>query len=465
MENNQNPLKDLASCLKQAGEIVEKLNDDATSSSNSDALKSTTSSVSSVVDRARSLIKASSSKGCFSRLKGKERLRALNVAAPSKKAKPVDKTFEFVLVTYEDEEGDGESFVLEDDSIKLRGFVNLDSFMGEAQIRNRLEEAIQLKYPTVLGQDIEFMKAIRQKLTKPVASEFTFKEIKLLAGQGSLYIKIKGGFECLIEGEEKIHESKDDNPVDLKESISTNIQANPTEIPGNDDLYVLDPVHTSSCPTDQLVSSIAQKGLSDPVEILRFLQQELVKGRAMDAQSESEESSGKTNAICVDRQRILETTFTEFESIDDFNLTFEVDFMGEMARDLGGPRKEWIRLMNIEIKDKYFDKGLREQLSSDYYHVGTMIGIALLQNGQLPCYMPLDVIDNLITSTSDKCISNIQRGLDVFGLTKIMRKFPILLHLLRPSNHSLTPTIIIRLLKPSFSEEGTLDLYCINLSL
>ena len=128
--------------------------------------------------------------------------------------------------------------------------------------------------------------------------------------------------------------------------------------------------------------------------------------------------------------------------------------MGELTHDLGGPRKEWIRLMNMAIKDKYFNKGLREHLADEYCYVGVMMGIALLQNGQLPCYMPLNAIDKLTTVTS-KCISNIQTGLDVFGLAKIMRKFPILLHLLRPTNHRLTPKNLIRLLQPTFSEEGT----------
>ena len=52
-------------------------------------------------------------------------------------------------------------------------------------------------------------------------------------------------------------------------------------------------------------------------------------------------------------------------------------------------------------------------------------------------------------------VSNIQRGLDVFGLTKIMRNFPILLHLLRPTSHKLTPKVLLNLLTPMFSEEGS----------
>ena len=174
----------------------------------------------------------------------------------------------------------------------------------------------------------------------------------------------------------------------------------------------------------------------------------------MDVECESIENKGDTNSICVDRQRILYTTFTEFEPIDDFSITFEVDFMGELAHGLGGPRKEWIRLMNMAIKDKYFEKGLREHLADDYYHVGITMGIALLQHGQLPCYMPPDIIEKLVMETNNKCITNIKRGLDVFGLAKIMREFPIILHLLRPNNHRLKPKILIRLLQPNFSDEG-----------
>ena len=116
----------------------------------------------------------------------------------------------------------------------------------------------------------------------------------------------------------------------------------------------------------------------------------------MNVADNSSPPEGETNYITVDRSNILKTTFTEFESIDDFCKTFEVDFMGEETTDLGGPRKEWIRLMNHAMKEKYFANGLREFLSDEYYFIGVMMGIALLQNGQLPCFLPLDVIDRLV---------------------------------------------------------------------
>ena len=74
-------------------------------------------------------------------------------------------------------------------------------------------------------------------------------------------------------------------------------------------------------------------------------------------------------------------------------VTFEVDFMEEKVRDFGGPRKEWIRHMNFAIKEKYFDQGLREHISDDYFCVGIMMDIVLLQNGQLTTFLPVNFIE------------------------------------------------------------------------
>lgn len=111
--------------------------------------------------------------------------------------------------------------------------------------------------------------------------------------------------------------------------------------------------------------------------------------------------------------------------------------------------------MNLAIKEKYFDHGLRQYLADDYYYVGIMMGIALLQNGQLPTFLPLNLIEELVKSTSECCILNLQRGLDVFGLLKIFQKVPVLLHLLRPTTHKLAARMLLHLLSPKFSEEGS----------
>lgn len=48
----------------------------------------------------------------------------------------------------------------------------------------------------------------------------------------------------------------------------------------------------------------------------------------------------------------------------------------EVARDFGGPRKEFFRLVLSEIKKKYFHQGVRELLPDNYYMVGLILGKA-----------------------------------------------------------------------------------------
>lgn len=53
------------------------------------------------------------------------------------------------------------------------------SMMTETYIRKILAELIQVRYPSVQGQDFEFLKANTRKLAKPVnGGEFAFKEMR-----------------------------------------------------------------------------------------------------------------------------------------------------------------------------------------------------------------------------------------------------------------------------------------------
>ena len=107
---------------------------------------------------------------------------------------------------------------------------------------------------------------------------------------------------------------------------------------------------------NSIISHAKAQGLSDPVEVLKFLQKEIVTGRQLAVMNCDETIEGETNYITVGRDRILETTFSELRYITNYRLTFQVDFMGEECVDQGGPRKEWIRLMNQAIKEKYLTK-------------------------------------------------------------------------------------------------------------
>ena len=414
------------------------------------------------------MLRESSSSGLYRRLNRNERLRAASPyqqsrqtsAKPAKeKAKKEKKAIEFALVRCWDDDED-EPHHLKWDSVIASGMLMLNDNDDDKAIRYSLKESLAAKMPSLGDNDFDFVKVRHKTITMlglGPGTEFNYAVVKKMAGQGLLYVKVKQGYEFLYDPD------NDSDAILLKSYMEPEIQIVSETKAADTRLAVVPPVTTallaetkdelnnhdesSVDAADALLNEISTQGLSDPVEILRFLQKNIVEGRELDVGDTSDTPEGETNYICVNRHDILTSTFSELEAIQNFHITFKVDCFGEMARDMGGPRKEWIRLMNAAIKEKYFDRGVREYLADDYYYVGIMVGIALLQNGQLPAFMPADVIDNLVSSqTGNPCIVNLQRGLNVFGLARIMQKFPILLHLLRPNNLKLAAKMVLKLL-------------------
>ena len=218
--------------------------------------------------------------------------------------------------------------------------------------------------------------------------------------------------------------------------------------------------HPIQCPfdTNDIISNAKSQNLQDPVELLRFLQERIVRGRQLDMTSCEGTCDGETNFITIDRDKVLETTFSELEFVDDYKLTFKVDFMGEESVDLGGPRREWIRLVNREMKAKYFDNGLRQYLSQGYFYVGIMIAVAMLQNGPLPAFIEDHVLQEILSTdkTLDPCVSEIKAGLEKLGMLSALQQPPTLIYLLRPGSQlKIVVPRLLQLLKANFSEEGS----------
>ena len=90
----------------------------------------------------------------------------------------------------------------------LRGIVEIDPMSKEAEIREKIGNCLRLKYRIVTNSDFQFLRATRRKLSKPVnCGGFDFKQIKILAGQGSIYLKLKDWLYCMINED---HNSDDD---------------------------------------------------------------------------------------------------------------------------------------------------------------------------------------------------------------------------------------------------------------
>ena len=160
-------LRNLADSLGECSRLVSQVLASGSSSANwnvTDSVThgvsgnnfSSTSNVSSAVERARSMLQRSRRTGLCSRLRQRERLRAAspstvpsNSGAKKQKTTPEQpKPFEFALMHVEDDDEE-ENLSINHDNILLREFVNLVSTDGEAEIRSKIGDAIRLKYPLV----------------------------------------------------------------------------------------------------------------------------------------------------------------------------------------------------------------------------------------------------------------------------------------------------------------------------
>ena len=101
---------------------------------------------------------------------------------------------------------------------------------------------------------------------------------------------------------------------------------------------------------------------------------------------------------------------------------------------------------------KYFDNGLRN-LADECFFVGIMVAIAL---GQLLAYMPEATIQSIFGSNDTcPCILRLPEGSHVFYLDILRKEFPVLQHFFHPNLMSLNAKMILQILKPNFSPDGS----------
>ena len=91
----------------------------------------------------------------------------------------------------------------------LRGLIQLSPESSEADIRRKLGEVTRVKFPTVTDSCFVFVRAIRRKLSIPVTCDsFAYKQLKVVAGQGAIYVRLKPGLECLLENNDSSDDGK-----------------------------------------------------------------------------------------------------------------------------------------------------------------------------------------------------------------------------------------------------------------
>ena len=528
-------LRRLSNCLSQASQVVQELAAnsgrnvvaDATVGETSISTNTSITTVGHAVSRARAMMRQSTTRGLYSRLNSRERLRASSSSnsAPvkSKRAKvESNKVFEFVLLRLDDEDDEelnsdsvhSDSWMLTDESTVLRGFVTLSSEDNEEAIRKALSDAIQMKYPAVASNDLVFLKANRRRITQPVnCHEYSFKQVKSLAGQGAIYLRLKHGFGFLLDNQGSDNSNLKDNDVsnhtERSMPISTlqppqrpqegsnhtqssplsilqgsQVSSNhtqsrpvstlqPTEGPpadlsdqsflitgqSNENLNAITVVSFANleAAVAECISICKKDNVCNPVEILRCAQKLIVQGRPLDVNSPDQPLDGETNFVSIDRFNILESAMEEFKDLQNPRLTLEVSFYGEQAHDAGGPRKEFFRLCLKEIQQKLFENGLRELMAEEYEFAGTIMALSILQNGPTPRFIPEEILQEIFSKDPARpCIAELRKGFMKLGLYEVATSLPVFLYLLRANESSqLSRRQLILLLRPSFSEEGT----------
>ena len=501
---DEEKLKKAAGLLKEVSDMLMTVRtltstSSRTDSSDSSAVRSAiTTPIAETLSRARSMMNTSSSRGLYRRLNRNERLRATAESATKNKTAKTTKNvkkrpFEFALLRAISGESDEEDEIetLKKERIVERGMVILNEDDSESCVREKIVSSLKSEYVLLGPNDFDFVKVTQKKISVlrlAEGTEYNYSVVNKLAGQGLLYIRMKQAYNFVLNESDSGKDQSDWIDQDLLEShrpvqrpISTSTCHDHTgEFPITSITTSNQQTEESTVTTDsqryealtsqtdkkisgffyKIISEFPAGSITEPNEMLRYLQSKIVQGRPLDVIDDATEHVGDTNFMAVDRDNILETTFDELRSVENPRITFQVEFYGEQAEDIGGPRKEWIRLCNQNIKTTYFDHGLKEHLADDYYFVRQMDAIALLQNGQAPKYFSEELLNDIFVSdelASSKCILKLRQGLDTLGIHIFARQFPMFLYLLRPTenNAKLTVPLILHLLKPMFSEEGS----------
>jgi hypothetical protein len=101
-----------------------------------------------------------------------------------------------------------------------------------------------------------------------------------------------------------------------------------------------------------------RKECSEPVKILSTFRKKFLRGRPLNLSSEVESIvEGATTEIFVSRESLLKDTVDELLRGDiDLSYPLEVSFIGELAADLGGPRREYLHAVIRDMMDELFEE-------------------------------------------------------------------------------------------------------------
>ena len=86
-----------------------------------------------------------------------------------------------------------DSYVISDEMVLLKGFVELGTEQKEDEIRNSIMELLVQRFPLTKPNNFDFVKRERNRLIIPLVPptmQWDYKHIKELCGQGKLYVRL-----------------------------------------------------------------------------------------------------------------------------------------------------------------------------------------------------------------------------------------------------------------------------------
>ena len=87
------------------------------------------------------------------------------------------------------------------------------------------------------------------------------------------------------------------------------------------------------------------------------------------------------------------------------------------------------------MKENYFNGGLKEELADEYIICGILMGLSMIQRGNIPQFLGEDILDELVYGSAPSiCLSRLRTGLQSVGIFQLMSNLPQFLQLFIPSN-------------------------------
>jgi len=106
---------------------------------------------------------------------------------------------------------------------------------------------------------------------------------------------------------------------------------------------------------------------------------EFNRGRQMDVTEENDLMEGPTSSIFVGRDTLWNDAITELSAIENLRFPLEVCFYGEAGEDMGGPRREFLKLSLSQMKERLVQDNTLKRSSEFisnriYFASGLLVG-------------------------------------------------------------------------------------------